>query len=81
MRERAWSLGAVVIKAQLASFVKLPSALQGKSAKTFRGFLAFLGNLSGAAHGHEKEIAILDHASNGSHELLVLNEKLIGVRL
>ena len=81
MREQAWSLGAVAIKAQLASFVKLPSALQGKTPETFRGFLAFFGNLSGTSHGHEKKIAILDHASNGSHELLVTQEELIRVGL
>jgi hypothetical protein len=81
MREQAWPLGAVAIKAQLASFVKLPSALQGKIPKTFLGFLAFLGNLSSTSHGYEKEIAILDHASDGSHELLVAQEKLIGVSL
>jgi hypothetical protein len=81
MRERAWSLGAVAIKAQLASFVKLPSALQGKIPKTFLGFLAFVGDFSGASHRNEKEIAILDDASDGPHELLVTQEKLIGVRL
>jgi hypothetical protein len=81
MRERAWSLGAVAIKAQLASFVKLPSTLQGKIAKTFRSFLAFFGNFASASHGHEKEIAILDHASDGAHEFLVTQKELIRVRL
>lgn len=81
MREQAWPLGAGAIKAQLASFVKLPNALQGKIAINFRGFLALLGNFSGASHGYEKEIAILDHASDRSHELLVTQEELIGVRL
>jgi hypothetical protein len=81
MHEQAWSLGAIVIKAQLASFVKLPSALQGKIPKIFRGFLAFLGNFSSASHGHEKEIATVDHTSDRPHELLVLNEELIGMSL
>lgn len=77
MREQAWPLGAGAIKAQLASFVKLPNALQGKIAINFRGFLAFLGNFPSASHGYEKEIAILDHASHRTHELLVTHEKLI----
>jgi hypothetical protein len=81
MHEQAWPLGTGAIKAQLASFVKLPSALQGKIPKTFRRVLAFLGNFSGASHRYEKKIAIIDHAGDGSHELLVTQEKLISVRL
>ena len=74
MREQAWSLGTVAIKAQRASFVKLPTALQDKIPKNFRGFCALLGNLFGAWHGHEKKIAVIGHVSNGSHEFLILNE-------